>query len=109
MGNPFVGLVHPCKVYNILAVGAPLLYIGPELSHVTELLEPARGYPAISVRHGEAQRLAEAILHARAHGRAGEAVTAPNLAKPFAKNMLLPQLAAALIGSGGSVSPSDPG
>lgn len=39
MGLPFVGLVHPCKVYNILAVQAPILYIGPEPSHVTDLFE----------------------------------------------------------------------
>src|SRR6266536_3343352 len=26
MGQPFVGLVHPCKIYNILIVGAPVLY-----------------------------------------------------------------------------------
>jgi len=30
MGNSFVGLVHPCKIYNILRVGSPLLYIGPK-------------------------------------------------------------------------------
>lgn len=38
LGEPFVGLVHPCKVYNILALGVPVLYIGPSPSHVTELL-----------------------------------------------------------------------
>ncbi len=32
MGDPFVGLVHPCKIYNILSVGAPVLYIGPKPS-----------------------------------------------------------------------------
>jgi hypothetical protein len=41
MGNDFVGLVHPCKVYNVLRVGAPVLYIGPQPSHVTELLAVA--------------------------------------------------------------------
>ena len=30
MGEPFVGIVHPCKIYNILAVGAPVLYIGAQ-------------------------------------------------------------------------------
>src|SRR5438045_3370596 len=34
MGEEFVGMVHPCKVYNIMSVGAPVLYIGPEPSHV---------------------------------------------------------------------------
>ena len=38
MGNAFVGLVHPCKIYNILSVGAPVLYIGTRPSHVTEIL-----------------------------------------------------------------------
>jgi hypothetical protein len=32
-------LGHPCKIYNILNVGAPVLYIGPRLSHLSELLE----------------------------------------------------------------------
>jgi glycosyltransferase involved in cell wall biosynthesis len=25
MGNPFVGIVHPCKIYNMMAIGAPFL------------------------------------------------------------------------------------
>jgi colanic acid biosynthesis glycosyl transferase WcaI len=37
MGDAFVGIVHPSKVYNILSVGIPALYIGPAPSHVTEL------------------------------------------------------------------------
>src|ERR1044071_10243245 len=37
MGDEFVGIVHPCKVYNILSIGAPVLYIGPEPSHVTDI------------------------------------------------------------------------
>jgi len=37
MGGPFVGIVHPCKIYNILEVGAPVLYIGPEESHVSDI------------------------------------------------------------------------
>src|SRR3954451_14666343 len=33
MGDPFVGIIHPCKIYNVLAIGSPVLYIGPEESH----------------------------------------------------------------------------
>ena len=47
MGDPFVGIVHPCKVYNIRQLGIPFLYIGPEPSHVTELA------PAARFRHGD--------------------------------------------------------
>jgi len=38
LGEPFVGIIHPCKIYNILAVGVPFLYIGPQPSHVTDLM-----------------------------------------------------------------------
>ena len=37
MGDPFVGIVHPCKIYNIMALGIPVLYIGPAESHITDL------------------------------------------------------------------------
>src|ERR1700722_17676099 len=43
MGNPFVGLVHPCKIYNILRIGSPLLYIGPQLSHISEIIQQIDG------------------------------------------------------------------
>lgn len=39
MGDAYVGIVHPCKVYNILALGTPLLYVGPAESHVTDLAD----------------------------------------------------------------------
>src|SRR5205807_7351085 len=39
MGEPFVGIVHPCKIYNILSLGIPVLYIGPSRSHVSDLLD----------------------------------------------------------------------
>ncbi len=45
MGAPFVGLVHPCKIYNILRVQAPVLYIGPRPSHITDILECAAQVP----------------------------------------------------------------
>ena len=37
MGDAFVGIVHPCKIYNIMSVGGPVLYIGPQPSHITDL------------------------------------------------------------------------
>lgn len=38
MGDEMVGRVHPCKVYNLLNLGTPILYIGPQPSPVTQLL-----------------------------------------------------------------------
>ncbi len=56
MGDRFVGLVHPCKVYNIRSLNIPYLYVGPHESHVTDL-EPsftaAHGDVTAVVRHVE--------------------------------------------------------
>jgi hypothetical protein len=56
MGEPFVGIVHPCKVYNIRALGIPYLYVGPTDSHITDLdptFVAAHGDVSAVVRHIE--------------------------------------------------------
>lgn len=58
MGDPFVGIVHPSKVYNIRRIGLPFLYIGPPASPVAELV------PACSFQHGDAQGVANFIAGA---------------------------------------------
>jgi colanic acid biosynthesis glycosyl transferase WcaI len=56
MGDPFVGLVHPCKVYNIRTLGIPYLYIGPAESHVGDL------GPAFAARHGEVDKVVAHVI-----------------------------------------------
>lgn len=63
MGDPFVGIVHPCKVYNIRTLGIPFLYIGPEASHATDL------EPAFCAEHGDVGRVVECITTAAARAR----------------------------------------
>jgi colanic acid biosynthesis glycosyl transferase WcaI len=60
MGDPFVGIIHPCKIYNILAVGKPFLYIGPGESHVADILAkvPGLGY---AHRHGDVDAVVSSI------------------------------------------------
>jgi len=62
MGDPFVGIVHPCKIYNILSIGTPVLYIGPPVSHVADLANefPARHF--FSTSHGDHAGVVEHIL-----------------------------------------------
>src|ERR1035437_8952133 len=60
MGDAFVGLVHPCKIYNILSVAAPVLYIGPRPSHLSELLDALNhDYRCASIEHGEVERVVQ--------------------------------------------------
>ena len=56
MGDPFVGIVHPCKVYNIRTLAIPYLYIGPAESHVSEMR------PTFAASHGDVDAIASQIL-----------------------------------------------
>ena len=93
MGNEFVGLVHPCKIYNILAVGAPVIYIGPKPSHVTDLLDRLGDeHPSIRVAHGEAEALASQILDLRQNMADGRRPLSMEVTAAFSKCVLLPKL-----------------
>ena len=62
MGNSFVGIIHPCKVYNFLATERPFIAIGPERSHISDLIrDVALEAVTASFRHGESTALAEEI------------------------------------------------
>jgi hypothetical protein len=95
MGDAMLGIVHPSKVYNMLAVGAPVVYIGPKESHVTEILDrPGQEHLWCSARHGEGARLAEEIQtlrRVRANRQAFDHLTGQ-----FAKAVLLPKIIAGM-------------
>lgn len=38
MGDAMVGIVHPSKIYSAMAVGRPILALGPRSSHIAELV-----------------------------------------------------------------------
>lgn len=42
VGEKIVGICHPCKVYGAMAVARPIVLLGPEESHVGDLLQRAR-------------------------------------------------------------------
>jgi glycosyltransferase involved in cell wall biosynthesis len=101
MGEAMLGLVHPCKIYNILAVGAPVIYIGPRSSHVTEILNRlGNEYPSIRVAHGEADLLADQIQDLRQGGVAGKRQLPVETLSAFSQASLLPRLAALIGGPG---------
>lgn len=39
LGNEMAGIIHPCKVYGAMAVGRPVLLIGPRPSHASDLID----------------------------------------------------------------------
>jgi putative colanic acid biosynthesis glycosyltransferase WcaI len=91
LGQAFVGIVHPCKVYNILSLGAPLLYIGPLTSHITDMLPPeSLGKWAYLAGHGEPELVAAHIRHAweRNAGPDPDRHLAPEFSQPVLVSQL---------------------
>jgi colanic acid biosynthesis glycosyl transferase WcaI len=97
MGNAFVGLVHPCKIYNILRVGSPLVYIGPMPSPAAEILSEANGQlVSASLRHGDVDGLVRQIQRVRSVSPAVVRATDLALCARFSKATTLPRLIAKL-------------
>jgi len=105
MGDPFVGIVHPCKIYNILATGSPYLYIGPSPSHVTELAASGASGSVLFARHGDIGSVVSHIRHSAALGPR-RCPAHLDLAQQFASATLVPQMISILEGAG--QSPNQP-
>jgi glycosyltransferase involved in cell wall biosynthesis len=103
MGNLFVGLVHPCKIYNILRIGTALLYVGPEPSHISETLQQLNGHlPFGQVKHGAVDQAIQNILRLKESASETTRERRLPLADRFSKETLLPQLVKVLESAGGN-------
>jgi hypothetical protein len=97
LGTPFVGIVHPCKIYNILAVGKRFLYIGPENSHVTDIMNSDQSLRTGSrCEHGDVDGVIASIIMA-VHPENSENASR-KVADNFSKKTLLPSLIRAIEG-----------
>lgn len=94
MGEPFAGIVHPCKIYNILTVGKPFLYIGASQSHVTDIIARMGRTEAYTAAHGDTDAVVRHILTGarRAATRPVRYPARVPLAAHFSKRALLPQM-----------------
>lgn len=92
MGENFAGIVHPCKVYNILQLGTPMLYLGPKQSHIADVAAAMNGSGQVyTARHGDVAQVTDIIRSlalnpqpwSRAHGSA---------AQSFSPQVLIPRM-----------------
>jgi hypothetical protein len=89
MGEGFVGIVHPSKIYNIMSIGAPTLYIGPEPSHITDIASQNNGRKFFLTRHGDVSAVIASILDS-ARNQLSYASNGGD--ESFSKQTLLPQI-----------------
>lgn len=97
MGDPFVGIVHPCKIYNVLSVAAPVLCIGPERSHLVEIAQDlGPDYPWAQTQHGEVDVIVARIQDFRSRVQLREREVPASVCGKFEQGVILPQLIAVL-------------
>jgi hypothetical protein len=108
VGDAIVGIVHPSKVYGALAVARPVLLLGPEESHVGELIrEQGIGW---RVSHGDvdgAERMLRLIARTpaaelAAMGARARALVAGRLSKAELCGRFCDVVERGVTGSGGS-------
>jgi colanic acid biosynthesis glycosyl transferase WcaI len=92
MGEPYVGIVHPCKIYNVLAVKRPFLYIGPNESHVTDIIGQSDAYFS---SHGDVEGVVANILSARRNA-VRSSQCGIEVGTLFSKDRLVPQMISAI-------------
>lgn len=96
MGHEFVGIVHPCKLYNILTIGIPFLYIGPKESHIAEIAAKTNsgqpGYRAYTATNGDVQTVVNNILQEAERELQVGPPRVPEIASRFSRATLLPQM-----------------
>jgi glycosyltransferase involved in cell wall biosynthesis len=89
LGQEMAGIIHPCKIYGAMAVGRPILYLGPRPSHISDLLETHRiGW---QVDHGDVDAATATIAQAASAdspaltemGRRAAAALRQNLGQPL--------------------------
>ena len=100
LGDPFVGMIHPCKIYNILTVGAPVLYVGPQPSHLADILASMDGSPHTArVAHGKPGDAVAQIRRIAALGTRGDGELFARTAARFSVHTLRTQQVELLEGS----------
>ncbi|HEX8087265.1 MAG TPA: glycosyltransferase family 4 protein, partial [Blastocatellia bacterium] len=93
MGDSFAGLVHPCKIYNILAVGKPFLYIGPRESHISDIASQLEAREdARSARHGDVRAVVDQIRAAARRNIDPKDTLTLGLARCYSMHVLLPRM-----------------
>lgn len=93
MGEPFVGIVHPCKIYNILSLGLPFLGIGPAECHLTDLAARItdKCYASIA-SHGDTAGLTTLLQAAAVRGALPPSAELQAVAAGFSRGVLMPRL-----------------
>ena len=91
-GDQYVGIVHPCKIYNVPAVKKPFLYIGPNESHVMDIIGQSDAYVS---SHGDVEGVVANILRAMKNS-ALDLPCGVQVERTFSKEQIVPKMISAI-------------
>ena len=105
MGEAFVGLVHPCKVYNLLSLGLPWVGIGPRDCHLVDLWkEVGKESGCEVVRGADAAALAKLILERQRSPKVSKDKLQA-VGRNYQESVLAPKLARIIVEAAKAASP----
>jgi len=99
LGNPFVGIVHPCKIYNILRVASPVLYIGPPESHVVDITSRLPHGVVRSHGHGDVPGVVNCLIDSFKNWDSTR--QRESFGREYSKEAVLPELLGVVTGDHG--------
>jgi glycosyltransferase involved in cell wall biosynthesis len=101
MGEAFVGLVHPCKVYNLLSLGLPWVGIGPKDCHLADLLGELGRDSGCELIGGDDSAALARLIQERAAKPASDPSRLKKVGEQFRQSVLAPKLAKIIVEAGG--------
>jgi colanic acid biosynthesis glycosyl transferase WcaI len=102
LGEPFVGMIHPCKIYNVLSLGLRHLCIGPAECHLTDLAaEVGDKRYSLTGKHGQVEELVQSLKQAISVGPLEPSAELQQLASRYSYHKLLPRLIQVVKQAGG--------
>jgi colanic acid biosynthesis glycosyl transferase WcaI len=103
MGEAFTGIVHPCKIYNVLLLGMPFLAVCPSECHLTDLAAqmPDARY-AQCVRFGDVDGFVKTIDTAAGAGALPPSEDVRKVGAQFVSGALRPRFVKEVEAAGGT-------
>jgi hypothetical protein len=99
MGDAFVGLVHPCKVYNLLSLGLPWVGIGPKNCHLADLLGELGRDSGCELLGGDDSAALARLIQERAAKPVSDPARLKKVGEQFRQSVLAPKLAKIVVDS----------
>jgi glycosyltransferase involved in cell wall biosynthesis len=93
MGEAFVGLVHPCKVYNLLSLGLPWVGLGPRDCHLADLLKEVGEDSGCEVVGGGDSAALARLIQQRASRPKADPARLKKVGENYRESVLAPRLA----------------